>query len=89
MAKIKIEKDNVILSIDEEELAQYEARGYNKVGATKKVASKDLQKEVDKLAKANEELTKKATEVEKEKEDLAKANEELTKKVAELEKKVK
>ena len=89
MAKIKIEKDNAILSIEEEELAQYEARGYSKLGATKKVASKDLQKEVDKLAKANEELTKKATDVEKEKEDLAKANEELTKKVAELEKKLK
>lgn len=62
---VKIEKDNVILSIDEEDLAQYEARGYNKVGATKKVASKDLQKEVDKLAKANEELTKKVAELEK------------------------
>ena len=86
---VKIEKDNVILSIDEEDLGQYEARGYNKIGATKKVASKDLQKEVDKLVKANEELTKKATDVEKEKEELVKANEELTKKVAELEKKVK
>ena len=86
---IKIEKDNVILSIEEEDLAQYEARGYNKVGTTKKVASKDLQKEITKLAKANEELTKKITDVEKEKEELAKANEELTKKVTELEKKVK
>lgn len=89
MSKIRIEKDNVILSIDEEELAQYKARGYDKVGVTKKVASKDLEKEVSKLKKANEELTKKATETEKEKEELAKANEELTKKVAELEKKAK
>ena len=89
MSKIRIEKDNVILSIEEEELAQYKARGYDKVGATKKVASKDLEKEIFKLAKANEDLTKKATEIEKEKEELAKANEDLTKKVAELEKKVK
>ena len=89
MAKVKIEKDNVMLSIEEEELAQYEARGYNKVGAKKKVAAKDLEKEISKLVKANEELTKKATDFEKEKEDLVKANEELTKKVAELEKKVK
>ena len=89
MSKIRIEKDNVILSIEEEELAQYKARGYDKVGATKKVASKDLEKEVSKLKKANEDLTKKATEIEKEKEELAKANEDLTKKVAELEKKVK
>ena len=89
MSKIRIEKDNVILSIEEEELAQYKARGYDKVGATKKVASKDLEKEISKLAKANEHLTKKATEIEKEKEELAKANEDLTKKVAELEKKVK
>lgn len=86
---VKVERDNVVLSIEDKDLAQYEARGYNKVGATKKVASKDLQKEVDKLAKANEELAKKATDVEKEKEELAKANEELTKKVVELEKKVK
>ena len=39
MSKIKIVKDNVLLSIEEEELAQYEARGYSKLGATKKVAS--------------------------------------------------
>ena len=89
MSKIKIEKDNVILSIEEEELAQYKARGYDKVGATKKWASKDLEKEISKLKKANEDLTKKATEIEKEKEALAKANEDLTKKVAELEKKAK
>ncbi len=86
---IKVEKDNVILSIEQEDLAQYEARGYNKVGATKKVASKDLEKEVNKLAKANEELTAKATKIEEEKSELAKANEELTAKVAELEKKLK
>lgn len=86
---IKVEKDNSLLSIKEEDLAQYEARGYKKLGATKKVASKDLEKEVDKLIKANEELTKKATEAKKEKEELAKANEELTKKVAELEEKQK
>ena len=44
MSKIKIVKDNVLLSIEEEELAQYEARGYSKLGATKKVVSKDLEK---------------------------------------------
>ena len=86
---VKVEKDNVVLSIEDKDLAQYEDRGYNKVGATKKVASKDLQKEVNKLAKANEELNTKVTDIEKEKEDLAKANEELTKKVTELEMKVK
>ena len=89
MSKIKIEKDNVILSIEEEELAQYKARGYDKVGATKKVASKDLEKEVSKLKKANEELTKKSADLENEKNELVKANEELTKKVVELEKKIK
>lgn len=86
---VKVEKDNVVLSVEDKDLAQYEARGYNKVGATKKVASKDLQKEVNKLAKANEELTSKVANIEKEKEDLAKANEELVAKVEELEKKVK
>lgn len=65
MSKIKVIKDNAVLSIEQDELAQYEARGYSKLGATKKVASKDLQKEVDKLAKANEELTKKVAELEK------------------------
>ena len=48
-----------------EELAQYEARGYSKLGATKKVASKDLEKELKKIAKVNEELTAKIVELEK------------------------
>lgn len=30
MSKIMIEKDNVILFINEDDLAQYEARGYKK-----------------------------------------------------------
>ena len=89
MSKIKIVKDNVLLSIEEEELAQYEARGYSKLGATKKVASKDLEKELKKIAKVNEGLTVKITKVEEEKTELAKVNEELTAKIAELEKKVK
>lgn len=88
MSKIKIVKDNVLLSIEEEELAQYEARGYSKLGATKKVAS-NLEKELKKIAKVNEELTVKITKVEEEKTELAKVNEELTAKIAELEKKVK
>lgn len=65
MAKIKIEKDNAILSIEEEELLQYEARGFSKLGAAKKVASKDLEKELKKIAKVNEELTAKIAELEK------------------------
>ena len=89
MSKIKIVKDNVLLSIEEEELAQYEARGYSKLGATKKVASKDLEKELKKIAKVNEELTAKITKIEEEKTELAKVNEELTAKIAELEKKEK
>lgn len=64
MSKIKIVKDNVLLSIEEEELAQYEARGYSKLGATKKVAS-NLEKELKKIAKVNEELTAKIVELEK------------------------
>ena len=65
MSKIKIVKDNVLLSIEEEELAQYEARGYSKLGATKKLASKDLEKELKKISKVNEELTAKIAELEK------------------------
>lgn len=89
MSKIRVVKDNVLLSIEEEELTQYEARGYSKLGATKKVASKDLEKELKKIAKLNEELTAKITKVEEEKAELVKLNEELTVKIAELEKKVK
>lgn len=89
MSKIRVVKDNVLLSIEEEELTQYEARGYSKLGATKKVASKDLEKELKKIAKLNEELTAKITKVEEEKAELVKLNEELTAKIAELEKKVK
>ena len=89
MSKIRVEKGNALLLIEEEKLAQYEARGYSKLGATKKVASKDLEKELKKIAKVNEELTAKVTKVEEEKTELAKVNEELTAKIAELEKKVK
>ena len=89
MSKIRVEKGNALLLIEEEELAQYEARGYSKLGATKKVASKDLEKELKKIAKVNEVLTAKVTKVEEEKTELAKVNEELTAKIAELEKKVK
>ena len=89
MSKIRVEKGNALLLIEEEELAQYEARGYSKLGATKKVASKDLEKELKKIAKVNEGLTTKITKVEEEKTELAKVNEELTAKIAELEKKVK
>ena len=89
MAKIKIEKDNAILSIEEEELLQYEARGFSKLGAVKEVASKDLEKELKKIAKVNEELTAKITKIEEEKTELAKVNEKLTAKIAELEKKEK
>lgn len=89
MFKIRVEKGNALLLIEEDELAQYEARGYSKLGATKKVASKDLEKELKKIAKINEELTAKITKVEEEKTELAKVNEELTAKIEELEKKVK
>ena len=65
MSKIRVIKDNVLLSIDEEERTQYEARGYSKLGATKKVASKDFEKELKKIAKVNEELTAKIAELEK------------------------
>ena len=88
MSKIRVVKDNVLLSIEEEELTQYEARGYSKLGATKKVAS-NFEKELKKITKVNEELTAKITKVEEEKAELAKVNEELTAKIAELEKKVK
>lgn len=89
MSKIRVVKDNVLLSIEEEELAQYETRGYSKLGATKKVASKDLEKELKKIAELNKELTAKITKVEEEKAELVKLNKELTAKIAELEKKVK
>ena len=65
MSKIRVEKGNALLLIEEDELAQYEARGYSKLGATKKVASKDLEKELKKIAKVNEELTAKIEELEK------------------------
>lgn len=89
MSKIRVVKDNVLLSIEEEELTQYEARGYSKLGATKKVASKDLEKKLKKIAELNKKLTVEITKVEEEKAELVKLNKELTAKIAELEKKVK
>lgn len=89
MSKIRVEKGNALLFIEKDELAQYEARGYSKIGATKKVASKELEKELKKITKVNEELTEKIKKAEEEKTELTKVNEELTVKIAELEKKVK
>lgn len=86
---VKIEKDNVVLSVEDKDLSQYEARGYNKVGATKKVASKDLEKKVEKLVKENEELKASEEKFKESQINLVKENEELKAKVAELEKKVK
>lgn len=81
---IKVEKDNVVLSINEEDLAQYEAIGYSKVGAIKKVASSELEKEIKLLSKKVEELTKVNEKLTTDKEELTKANEKLTIDVAEL-----
>ena len=54
MSKIKIEKDKLILSINEEDLAQYEARGYKKMKAQKNEDAK-------KIVKTNEKVIKKDT----------------------------
>ena len=51
MSKIRVEKGNALLLIEEEELAQYEARGYSKLGAPKKVASKRFRKRTKKINK--------------------------------------
>ena len=93
---IRVVKDNAVLSIKEEDLTQYEARGYNKVGAIKKVALKDLEKEIAKLTKINEKLTVDNEELTKinekltvDNEELTKANEKLTKDIEELKRNVK
>ena len=52
MPKIRIEKDNVILSIEEEDLAQYEAIGYKKMRVQEREGTK-------KSVKTNEKTTKK------------------------------
>lgn len=79
MAKIKVIRDNVVLSIEQEEVAQYEARGYCKLGATKKVAPKDLQKEINKISKENEKLKSENEKLKVEKEELLNKVEELEK----------
>ena len=53
---IKIEKDNVILSIDDTEYSQYKARGYRKLGEPEKVAPDVLEKENKSLKANNEKL---------------------------------
>ncbi len=95
MDKIKVEKDNVVLSIEEEDLKQYEARGYSKVGA-KKVAPAELEKEIKSLSEKAEELSKLNEKLTAEKEELSKLNEKLTadatkltKEIEELKKKMK
>lgn len=53
MSKIRIEKDNVILSIEEEDLAQYEARGY------KKIKSNQTKTDIKKAIKVDDKKTTK------------------------------
>ena len=76
---VKIEKGNVVLSIKEEDLTKYESKGYCKLGATKKVAPKDIQKEISKLSKENEKLKSANEELKAEKDELLKKIEELEK----------
>ncbi len=83
MSKMKIEKDNVVLLIEEEDLKQYEARGYSKVGA-KKVAPAELEKEIKSLSEKTEELSKSNEKLTAEKEELSKSNEKLTVDVTKL-----
>ncbi len=47
---IKIIKDNVVLSIKEEDLTQYEARGYKKIEEVSKETS-SINKKVEKKVK--------------------------------------
>ena len=42
MSKIKIEKDNVVLSIDTEELNEYKARGFKEIH--KEIKTKEIKK---------------------------------------------
>lgn len=87
MAKIKVIRDNVVLSIEQEELAQYEAKGFCKLGASQKAPSKDLQKEINKISKENEKLKSENEKLKVEKEELLNKVEELEKAQVEEEEK--
>lgn len=56
---VKIQKDNVVLSINESDLEQYKSRGYQEIGAKKEKTKEDLEKEIERLNKTNQELTEK------------------------------
>lgn len=56
---IKVQRDNAILSISEANLGQYEARGYSMIGTKKDATKEELQKEIERLNKVNQELTEK------------------------------
>ncbi len=88
MEKVKVIKDNAVLSINKEELAQYKARGYRELGATERVAP-ELEKEIKKFTKKVEELTKANEKLTADNEELTKANEKLTADMEELRKKLK
>lgn len=47
---VKVQKDNVVLSIKEEDLAQYETRGYKKIEEVSKETS-STNKKVEKKVK--------------------------------------
>ncbi len=46
---VKVQKDNVVLTIKEEDLTQYETRGYKKIEEVSKEASSTNKKAVKKV----------------------------------------
>lgn len=88
MSKLKVEKDNVVLAIEEDCLAEYEARGYEKVGATKKVAPKDADKKIADLTKKNALIEKENTELKNKNTVLETENTELKNKNSTFEKEI-
>lgn len=78
--KIKIERENVILSIDSEELSKYEQQGFNKLGEKNKKISPNS------ILKENKQLKEKVKELEENVNKMKEENEKLKGKIAESKK---
>lgn len=79
-SKIRVERDNVILSINSEEVSKYEQQGFYKLGEkNKKSSPNSILKENAQLKKKIKEFEERVNKIKEEKEELKKQIEETKK----------
>lgn len=85
---VKMEKNNIILTVSEEEIAYYKQQGFKKAGEKETVEKTVSLSKYNKLAEEMKNVKAKVDSLEKEKEELEKSLNESQQKVDSLEKEI-